>query len=442
MRERTTLNAAIILVAGALLTIVVPAATPMAEAQDTPKEVYEPAQALPAEAYAAKAGAAYAIGMLAYIWGYPLMDMYRLRDYYTAGPRPGGLNSPINQFTHARVLMDDKYTGGQYPNIDTLHSSVWLDLAKEPERRPAQGDVEEVRSPTNVVWVFIRNLISGPEELDAVHTLQNGYTIQPLSDFTAGKAPTPPKGFPDGAKESETKTMPDGIAYFEKLNEILQTEAVPEHDHGLLNFFSLIGIGPGADFATKAADPAIKAGLLRAAATADRLLKERSGRMGYQVNGWQVSDFGRYPDYLVRGAVSWMGGTAANLPEDAVFPITYIDADGKPLDGRNRYVLRFERGQTPPVDAFWSLTMYDMSQNLVTNPLKRFRIGDRTRGLTYGDDGSLTVYIQSERPPNDLESNWLPAPLDRFVMILRAYSPRKVIVDHSYQWPPVQKPGE
>ena len=155
-----------------------------------------------------------------------------------------------------------------------------------------------------------------------------------------------------------------------------------------------------------------------------------------------MSDFGRYPDYLVRGAVSWMGGTAANLPEDAVFPITYIDADGKPLDGRNRYVLRFERGQTPPVDAFWSLTMYDMSQNLVTNPLMRFRIGDRTRGLTYGDDGSLTVYIQSERPPNDLESNWLPAPLDRFVMILRAYSPRKVIVDHSYQWPPVQKPGE
>ena len=115
MRERTTLNAAIILMAGALLTIVVPAATPMAEAQDTPKEVYEPAQALPAEAYAAKAGAAYAIGMLAYIWGYPLMDMYRLRDYYTAGPRPGGLNSPINQFTHARVLMDDNVHGRAIP---------------------------------------------------------------------------------------------------------------------------------------------------------------------------------------------------------------------------------------------------------------------------------------------------------------------------------------
>ena len=362
MRERTTLNAAIILVAGALLTIVVPAATPMAEAQDTPKEVYEPAQALPAEAYAAKAGAAYAIGMLAYIWGYPLMDMYRLRDYYTAGPRPGGLNSPINQFTHARVLMDDKYTGGQYPTlIPCTHPSGWT--WRKSRKGVLPKDVEEVRSPTNVVWVFIRNLISGPEELDAVHTLQNGYTIQPLSDFTAGKAPTPPKGFPDGAKESETKTMPDGIAYFEKLNEILQTEAVPDQDHGLLNFFSLIGIGPGADFATKAADPAIKAGLLRAAATADRLLKERSGRMGYQVNGWQVSDFGRYPDYLVRGAVSWMGGTAANLPEDAVFPITYIDADGKPLDGRNRYVLRFERGQTPPVDAFWSLTMYDMSRS-------------------------------------------------------------------------------
>jgi hypothetical protein len=292
-----------------------------------------------------------------------------------------------------------------------------------------------------VVWLLNRTLISGLDELDAVHAVQDGYTLQSLSDFKAGKAAAPAAGFPAGTKPAgPIGPMPDGLAFFERLNEIVQTEAVPATDQGLLNFFSLIGIGPGQDFAQKSIDPAVRSGLLRAAASTERLLKERAARLGSMVNGWQVMlEAGRYHDYLSRAALAWMGGAGANLPEDALYPMAFGDADGKPLDGRNRYVLHFEKGQTPPVDGFWSLSMYGVDQNLVSNPINRFKLGDRDKELQYGEDGSLTIYIQADPPPKEQESNWLPAPADRFVLAMRAYSPKEPILDLSYQWPPVRK---
>jgi hypothetical protein len=471
--------------AGTLLTLAA-AAAPRASAQEIPKNV-SPAAALPAETYAAKEEAAYAIGMQAYIWGYPLVEMYRFRDASTNGPDPAGVNAPINQFGHARRLVDDKLKLAHYPNSDTLYSIAWLDLSAQPqvlnipdtkgryyvvplasayneifaslgvrtrgygERRYVivgpnwKGDLpaglEEIRAPTNLAWLLNRTLIDGPGELDAVHAVQDGYTLQSLSDFKGGKPVAPPAGFPAGTKPAGAiGPMPDGLSFFERLNQILQTEAVPDSDRGLLNIFSLIGIGPGADFAKKSADPAIHSGLLRAAASTERLLKERAARLGTRVNGWQVMlEAGRYHDYLSRAALAWMGGAGANLPEDSLYPMAFADADGKPLDGRNRYELHFDKGQTPPVDGFWSLSMYGVDQNLVSNPINRFAIGDRTKGLKYGEDGSLTIYIQAERPPEAQASNWLPAPADRFVLAMRAYSPKPPILDLSYQWPPVRK---
>jgi hypothetical protein len=222
-------------------------------------------------------------------------------------------------------------------------------------------------------------------------------------------------------------------------NEILQTEAVPDAE-GPLNFFSLFGIGRCVDFTTRSEDPAVRSGLLRAAASTELLLKERAARLGVKINGWQVMlEAGRYDDYLSRAALAWMGGAWAKLPEDALYPMAFTDGDGKPLDGRNRYVLRFEKGQTPPVDGFWSLSVYGVNQNLVSNPIDRFAIGDRSAGLKYADDGSLTIYIQTGRPPGANASNWLPARSDRFVLAMRAYSPKQPILDLSYQWPPVHK---
>jgi hypothetical protein len=474
---------------GIVLAIAAAIASTVAPAQDVPKDA-SAAKALPAETYAAKEEAAYAVGMQAYIWGYPLVEMYRVRDASTLGPDPAGVNAPINQFGHARRLVDDKLKLAHYPNADTLYSLAWLDLTKEPQvlhvpdtksryyvvplcsayneifaslgsRTKGYGEeryvivgpnwegeapagVGVVRSPTNLVWVLNRTLIDGPAELNVVHAVQDGYTLQPLSDYRAGKAAVPPRGFPRDTKPAGAiKPMPDGLAFYERLHGILQNEAVPERDQGLLNLFSLVGIGPGADLAQKIADPAIKSGLLRAAASTERLLKERAARLGSMVNGWQVIlEAGRYDDYLARAALAWMGGAGANLPEDGLYPMAFADADGKPLDGRNRYVLRFEKGQTPPVDGFWSLSMYGIDQNLVANPLNRFSIGDRSKDLRFADDGSLTIYIQAERPASEQESNWLPAPADRFVLVMRAYSPRKAVLDLGYQWPPVRKVEE
>jgi hypothetical protein len=331
------------------------------EAQEIPTNV-SPVAALPAETYAAKEEAAYAIGMQAYIWGYPLVEMYRFRDASTRGPDPAGVNAPINQFGHARRLVDDKLKLAHYPNSDTLYSLAWLDLTAEPQvltipdtkgryyvvplasasneifaslgaRTKGQGEkryaivgpnwkgdlpagLEEVRAPTNVVWLLIRTLIDGPEELDAVHAVQDGYTLQSLGDFKAGKPLAPPAGFPVGTKPAGAiGPMPDGLAFFERLNQILQTEAVPDSDRGLLNFFSLIGIGPGADFAQKSADPAIHSGLLRAAASTERLLKERAARLGSKVNGWQVMlEAGRYHDYLSRALLRGWAARARICP--------------------------------------------------------------------------------------------------------------------------------
>jgi hypothetical protein len=271
-----------------------------------------------------------------------------------------------------------------------------------------------------------------------VHAVQDGYTLQALSDFKAGKAPTPPAGFPVRTKPAGAiGPMPDGLAFFERLNEILQTEAVPETDKGLLNFFSLVGIGPREDFAQKSTDLAIRSGLLRAAASTERLLKERAARLGSMVNGWQVMlEAGRYHDYLSRATLAWMGGAGANLPEDALYPMAFVDSGGKPLDGRNRYELRFEKGQTPPVEGFWSLSMYGSDQNLVSNSINRFNIGNHTKGLRFGGDGSLTIYMQAEPPSGEQKPNWLPAPADHFVLAMRAYSPKEPILDLNYQWPP------
>jgi DNA sulfur modification protein DndE len=206
----------------------------------------------------------------AYIWGYPLVEMYRQRDAMTTGPAPTGTNAPIGEFGHARELIDERWKFGLYPNTDTLYSFAWLDLAKEPQvlyipdtkrryyvvplcsayneifaslgaRTKGHGEkryaivgprwkgtlpagVEEVRAPTNLEGIYNRTLISGPEELDTVHAIQDVYTLQPLSDFTAGNAPTPPKGFPPGTPEPPHRPVPDGIAFFERLNEILKTE--------------------------------------------------------------------------------------------------------------------------------------------------------------------------------------------------------------------------
>jgi hypothetical protein len=161
---------------------------------------------------------------------------------------------------------------------------------------------------------------------------------------------------------------------------------------------------------------------------------------GVKVHGWSTSidGVGSYGTSYRRRAAIAMGGLGANLPEDAVYPRSTTDVAGEPYDGENRYRIRFEKDQLPPVDAFWSITLYDSAGFQVPNALNRFAIGDRDP-LHYGDDGSLEIYIEHESPGADQESNWLPCPEGPFNLVMRLYSPRYEVLDGKWSAPGVVK---
>jgi hypothetical protein len=172
-----------------------------------------------------------------------------------------------------------------------------------------------------------------------------------------------------------------------------------------------LGLVVGDSFDLDSADPAVKAGLDRAVVDGLKLMVEKLPTLARVVNGWQMNTdtMGVYGNYYLKRAIVAMVGLGANQPQDAIYPLNVVDADGQPMDGAHSYVLHFEKDELPPVEAFWSITMYDAEGFQVANPLERFAIGDRD-DLTYNADGSLDIYMQHESPGDDKASNWLPAP--------------------------------
>jgi hypothetical protein len=198
---------------------------------------------------------------------------------------------------------------------------------------------------------------------------------------------------------------------------------------------------PGKAFDAGSLDPAVAKGLERGVSDArEKLIAEAKKPRGKTINNWSVmiDKMGRYgPDYEFRAVIALIA-LGANLPEDAIYTRATVDADGKPLTGASQYVIRFPKGQTPPVEAFWSVTMYNSKQFFVANPIDRYAIGDRDK-LKFADDGSLTLYVQNESPGKDKESNWLPAPKEGFNLIMRLYWPKKEIVDGDWRPPAVER---
>jgi hypothetical protein len=170
-------------------------------------------------------------------------------------------------------------------------------------------------------------------------------------------------------------------------------------------------------------------------------VRVQADNIGKKVNGWDLSpmnggEFGQ--DYLTRSAAAWKY-IYINSAVEALYPTANVDGNGQTLDGKDRYTLTFAKGALPPVNYFWSLTMYDAKTQLpVHNPIERYSIGDRSPGLNTGADGSLTICIQHESPGKELESNWLPAPDAPFYVILRTYGPKPGLLDGSYKIPPIQ----
>jgi hypothetical protein len=430
------------------------------------------------------------IGVEAVAYGLPLvvMDLTKRVSTNVPGPQPNA-HAPINQFgsmleyppasDHTIVRM----------NVDTLYSFAWLDLSKEPivlsvpdtkgryymmplldawtnvfaspgKRTTGTqagnfaitgpgwtgklpGGVRQIKAPTNTVWITGRTQTNGPGDYAAVHALQKQYKLTPLSAF--GKPYTPPPGVVNPAMD--TKTAPvdqvskmDAATFFKTLSRLMAANPPPAADAPALALLAKIGVVPGQDFDPGKLDPAVAKGLEKSVQITLEKLQTAAKQLAKPVNGWQVppmkvGQFGT--DYGLRAVVALIG-LGANIPADAIYPNAFTDAEVKPLTGANRYVVHFDKGQTPPANAFWSLTMYDAQSFFVENPINRYNISG-WMPLKYNRDGSLDVYIQKDSPGKDKEANWLPAAAGDFSITMRVYWPKPAMLDGSWTPPPLKR---
>lgn len=431
------------------------------------------------------------IAASAYIYAYPLvlMEMTRRAGTNVADAREIG-KAPMNQFSNLPTFPDPNFTEVVRPNADTLYSILWFDVSKEPllisvpdsegryyllEMLDMWSDVFEstgkrttgtaaqllaiagpgwqgelpagaalIKSPTAIGWIVGRTQTNGKADYETVHKFQAGLVTRPLSQW--GKSYPPPAGKvnPDWDMETPPVELVERLspaAYFSLFTELSRLNQPHPNDYPILDQMRRMGMDPGMPFALDKASPEVERALSEAGPAAREKIKARFLKAGVFNEGWRINltAIGTYgADYLSRAAVAY-AGLGANTIEDAVYPTAVADADGKPFSSESRYLLHFDKDQTPPVRAFWSLTMYNDRQLFAANPIDRYAIGDRDR-LELNADGSLDLHIQRESPGKDKESNWLPAPAGgQFTMNLRLYWPKAEVLDGRWLPPGVKR---
>jgi len=428
------------------------------------------------------------IGIEAYIYGYPLVTMEYTRRVMTNVEKPEGTHAPMGQFVRMREYPNAQFKDVTAPNADTLYSTAWLDLSKEayvlsipneegryflmpmlsgwtdvfqvPGKRTTgtaaqtyvitgpnfkgqlPAGLKELKSPTSMVWILGRTYCTGtPEDYKACHVLMDQYKLVPLSSY--GKPYTPPAGKVDPSIDTKTAVREQvnklsAVEYFTLLATLMKDNPPAKEDAPILAKMATIGIVPGQDFdAAKLPADAAKS----IPETAQKAIMGHFKQAGSDENGWVfTTKTGLYgTDYIQRALITAIG-LGANRPQDAVYPTSEVDGDGKPYSGANKYVMHFPKGQTPPADGFWSITMYNAEYFFVDNPLNKYTVSPRN-ALKYNADGSLDIYIQNESPGKDKEANWLPAPKEKFILMMRLYWPKETppsIIDGTWKIPPVK----
>jgi len=243
---------------------------------------------------------------------------------------------------------------------------------------------------------------------------------------------TPPK--------VQVDTMP-ADKFFGYAAELLRLHPPHITDQPIIARLKRVGFEVGKSFDLGKADPAVKAGLESAPETAQKLMQWKIPTMARVVaNGWSMNTdtMGVYGNYYSKRAMVAQAGLGANVPEDAIYPLNLADATGKPLDGVNNYTIHFDKGQTPPAEAFWSITLYDNDGFQVANPLNRFALSS-WMPFKLNSDGSLDLYFQNANPSADKEANWLPAPKGPFNLTMRIYAPKADALTGKWNPPPVAK---
>ncbi len=426
----------------------------------------------------------------AYVYFYPLITMDITRKQLTnTAPEPGGIGGPMNRFANIATFPTADMKVVVRPNFDTLYSSGWVDLTKEPVIISAPdtdgryyllpmldmwtdvfaspgwrttgteageflltppgwtGTVPDgmshIPAPTPYVWIIGRTKTDGPSDYAAVNKIQDGYKITPLSQW--GKTPVVPEVKVDPSIDMKTppKVQVDtmsGEKYFAYAAELLKLHPPHITDQPIIARLKSIGFEPGKDFDPAAADPAVQKAIQAAPAAGQQLMKWKVPTLARIANGWSMNTdtMGVYGNYYLKRAIVSQLGLGANLPEDAIYPLNLADSRGQALDGANKYTLHFDKGATPPVDAFWSVTLYDSEGFQVANPLNRFAVSS-WMPFAYNPDGSLDLYFQNESPGADKEQNWLPAPKGPFNLTMRLYAPQSDALTGKWNPPSVVK---
>ena len=446
---------------------------------------------------AAKEVEARAIAVEGYIYAYPLVTMEMTRRVMTNVAAPEGSRAPMGQFVRMRSYPDASYRDVTAPNADTLYTTSWVDVSKEPwilsipdmkgryflfpmldswtdvfqvpgkrtTGTKAQtyaitgpgwsgelpAGVTEYKSPTAVVWILGRIYCTGtPEDYKAVHALQDQISIVPLSAY--GKPYTAAAGTVDTALDMKTAVREqvnalDAAAYFKLFAQLFKDNPPSAEDAPMVAKLAKIGVVPGQDFDAAKLEPAVAKGLAGAPKPAQDLIMDwmKAGIVAGDLkleNGWLfTTKTGLYgTNYLQRALITAIG-LGANRPEDAVYPTSEGPSVTAKYSGEKKYVVHFEKGQTPPANGFWSLTMYDADYFFVDNPLNRYNLSQRNKFQTNAD-GSVDLYIQNESPGKDKEANWLPAPKGQFILMMRLYWPKDQspsILDGSWKVPEVKE---
>jgi len=425
----------------------------------------------------------------AYIFAYSMLENYKTMYAQAVNKDLPTFGAPFNQFSHRRELLDPTFTEIVAPNNDTLYSTAWLDLGTEPvvlslpelpDKRyyvihivdmyafnveyigarttgyqPGRylfagpgwnGSVPEGidgvrRTECRYLFLLGRTAAKGTDDLPAVTALQDQYTLTPLHEYLGQPAPdpAPTPAFP--AYDPEKAASIEFINYFNFL--LGQIEPGPE-ERPLLEKWARIGVQPGKPFDPATLAPEVREAVSEGVAAAHEKIKAESLKVGRNVNNWSLIAEGFGYRSMVGGknlmrAAANMIGLYGNNPEEAYNFSGSKDSAGETLDAsKHDYVIHFKT--PPPVQAFWSVTMYEHPEMLlVANPIKRYSIGDRTPGFKANEDGSVTIYLQHQSPGPDKESNWLPAPDGPFVLALRIYWPEKDILDGKWQPSAIEK---
>jgi hypothetical protein len=426
----------------------------------------------------------------AYIYLYPLVTMDVTRKQMTNLPAGKQLGfGPSNMFVNVPMYPTANDKAVVRTNFDTLYSIAWLDLTQEPLivsvpetngryyllpmldmwtdvfaspgwRTTGTGaanylvtppgwtgkvpdGLTQIPAPTPFVWIIGRTKTDGPQDYPAVNKIQAALQVTQLSGW--GKPPKPVVAVIDPSLDMKTPpkklvdTMP-AAAYFAYAAELLKIHPPHVTDQPIIAQIKQIGIEPGKSFDISKLDPAVRAAVEAAPAAAHQVMAWKLPTIARVANYWSMNTdtMGVYGNYYLKRAMVTQLGLGANLPEDAIYPLNLADADGKPLDGANKYTVHFEKGATPPVRAFWSLTLYDSDGFQVGNVLNRFAVSS-WMPFVYNADGSLDIYFQSDSPGKDKEANWLPAPKGPFNLTMRLYSPAADALTGKWDPPPIKK---